>query len=155
MSDTDTHYVDNKRFFEEISIWKEEWQEAFEDDEPLPPITEYLGECFLKISQRLCYLPNFIGYSYRDDFISDGYENCILYAKNFDAKKSNNPFAYFTQIIYYSFLRRIAKEKKQHTIKHKIINDSNVMETILMDGDIDNAKYLKKHLEYLKEIYDR
>ena len=84
-------------------------------DEELPRISDYIGECFLKIIQNgLSYRPNFINYTYRQEMISDGIENCLQYIHNFNPEKSNNPFiTYFTQIIYYSFIRRIQKEKKQ------------------------------------------
>ena len=54
--------------------------------------------------------------------ISDGIENCLQYIHNFNPEKSNNPFAYFTQIIYYAFIRRIQKEKKQAHVKHQLIS---------------------------------
>ena len=87
-----------------------------------PPVTDYIGSCFLKMFNHLSYRPNFINYTFRDDMISDGIENCLQYLDNFNPEKSNNPFAYFTQIIYYQgFVRRIQKEKKQVTIKQKLI----------------------------------
>ena len=73
----------------------------------------------MKIAEGLSHKPNFINYSYRDEMISDGIENCLMYFANFDETKSKNPFAYFTQIIYYAFLRRIQKEKKQLYVKYK------------------------------------
>merc|ERR1712078_761039 len=82
-----------------------------------PPVTNYIGGCFLKIANHLSYRPNFINYTFRDDMISDGIENCLQYLGNFNPEKSKNPFAYFTQIIYYAFIRRIQKEKKQVVIK--------------------------------------
>ena len=99
--------------------WKEKCKDADEEGDPTPPLTNYIGECFLKIATHLSYRPNFINYSYRDEMISDGIQNCLQYAYNFDPEKSKNPFAYFTQIIYYAFLRRITAEKKQVHIKIK------------------------------------
>ena len=107
------HYVDNKKFLAAMIEWKETCEEAQKKNGDIPPVTNYIGECFLKIATHLSYRPNFINYTYRDDMISDGIENCLQYVNNFNPEKSNNPFAYFTQIIYYAFLRRIAKEKKQ------------------------------------------
>ena len=90
-------------------------------NKPLPPkVSDYMGECFYKIATHLSYRPNFINYTYREEMVGDGIENCIRYAKNFNPEKSKNPFAYFTQIIYYAFLRRIAKEKKQTTIRKRL-----------------------------------
>ena len=115
------HYVDNKEFFKAMSEWKTLIKEAEESGEPKPPISEYIGECFVKIAQHLSYRPNFINYYFREEMIGDGVENCLMYAHNFDPNKSSNPFSYFTQIIYYAFLRRIQKEKKQSYIKYKMM----------------------------------
>ena len=117
------HYVDNKVFLQAMIEWKEKCAEALEVDKHIPPVTNYMGECFLKIATHLSYRPNFINYTYKDDMISDGIENCLQYASNFNPEKSSNPFAYFTQIIYYAFIRRIQKEKKQMYIKYKLIEE--------------------------------
>ena len=111
------HYVDNKRFLQAMIDWRETWP----DEDNIPPVTNYIGDCFLKIATHLSYRPNFINYTYRDEMISDGIENCLQYVKNFNPEKSKNPFAYFTQITYYAFLRRIQREKKQDTIKYKLM----------------------------------
>ncbi len=124
------HYIDNKRFFEEMKAWKVLVNTADKEGKPHPPVTDYIGECFMAIADRLSRKPNFINYPYRDEMISDGIENCLLYAYNFDPKKSTNPFSYFTQIIYYAFLRRISKEKKQAYIKLKKIENSDVDSTL-------------------------
>ena len=118
------HYVDNEKFLKEMIIYKRGFDEAKEKDELPPMISEYLGECFMKIAQRLSFRPNFINYAFKDDMISDGIENCIQYIKNFNPEKSSNPFAYFTQIIYYAFIRRIQKEKKQLYIKYKTMEST-------------------------------
>ena len=113
------HYVDNAKFLEAMIEYKKEYNEAKKNDKELPMISEYLGSVFLKIAQRLSFRPNFINYAFKNDMISDGIENCLHYIHNFNPEKSNNPFAYFTQIIYYAFIRRIQKEKKQLYIKYK------------------------------------
>ena len=115
------HYVDNKKFLQAMIEYKDKCNKAEKRNRKSPPVTNYIGECFLKIANHLSYRPNFINYTFRDDMISDGIENCLQYLKNFNPDKSNNPFAYFTQIIYYAFIRRIQKEKKQTTIKQKLI----------------------------------
>ena len=125
------HYVDNKKFLQAMIDWRETWP----DEENIPPVTNYIGECFLKIATHLSYRPNFINYTYRDEMISDGIENCLQYVKNFIPEKSKNPFAYFTQIIYYAFLRRIAKEKKQSHIKNKMIEREAYNSFTTMEGD--------------------
>ena len=113
-------YIDNKLFYEKMIDWKKLVNEAAEQGEERPPVTEYIGECFVKIAEHLAFKPNFMNYPYKDEMIGDGIENCLMYCSNFDPDKSKNPFSYFTQIIYYAFLRRIQKEKKQTYIKYKM-----------------------------------
>jgi len=128
------HYVNNKEFLIAIVEYKAMVRRAAEKGEPKPRITNYLGECFLKIATHLSYKPNFVNYMFKDDMICDGIENCVQYINNFDPEKSSNPFAYFTQIIHYAFLRRIQKEKKQLEIKSKIIERSGYSEVFSDDG---------------------
>ena len=118
------HYVDNQKFLEEMIVYKGKCKDAKSRGELEPQISEYVGECFMKIAQRLSFRPNFINYAFREDMISDGIENCVQYIRNFDPEKSKNPFAYFTQIIYFAFIRRIQKEKKQLYIKYKTMESS-------------------------------
>ena len=132
------HYVDNKVFLQAMIEWKEKCKLAEEDDGRKPAVTNYMGECFLKIAQHLSYRPNFINYTYKDDMVSDGIENCLQYASNFNPEKSSNPFAYFTQIIYYAFIRRIQKEKKQTHVKNRIVAGSNYQSFDTMPGDSTN-----------------
>ena len=129
------HYVDNKKFLAAMIEFKEKCKVAEDDGDDRPPVSNYIGECFLKIATHLSFRPNFINYTYRDDMISDGIENCLQYVSNFNPEKSNNPFAYFTQIIYYAFLRRIAKEKKQTHVKNKMIENSQYQAWTTMEGD--------------------
>ena len=118
------HYVNNKEFLEALIVFKAKCAQAKEAGEPRPRISNYIGECFLKIATHLSYKPNFVNYMFREDMICDGIENCLQYIENFNPEKSKNPFAYFTQIIYYAFLRRIQKEKRQLEIKNKILDKS-------------------------------
>ena len=121
MTKKENHYVDNSKFFSEMCSWKEKVDEAKNMGDDPPPVTEYIGECFLLIAERLSTRPNFVNYPFRDEMVGDAIENCLMYAANFDPEKSKNPFAYFTQITYYAFLRRIQREKKQDTIKYKLM----------------------------------
>ena len=107
------NYVDNKQLYAVMIDYKKAVNdaEAVGDDPPMIP--EYVGRCLLQIATRLATKQNFANYPAKDDMISDGIENCVSYINNFDPEKSKNPFAYFTQIIYYAFLRRIKKEKKR------------------------------------------
>tara|TARA_Y100000310_G_scaffold340576_1_gene436901 strand:- start:61 stop:657 length:597 start_codon:yes stop_codon:yes gene_type:complete len=122
------HYVDNAKLLEVMKEYRELYLQAKDDETELPLIPDYAGECFLKIAERLSHRPNFINYAFREEMVSDGIENCVMYASNFNFEKSSNPFAYFTQIIYYAFLRRIEKEKKQLYIKYKTMNEFDSLE---------------------------
>tara|TARA_A200000113_G_scaffold220095_1_gene229693 strand:- start:349 stop:846 length:498 start_codon:yes stop_codon:yes gene_type:complete len=140
------YYVNNKEFLEALIVYKSKVIRAKEDGADRPIVPRYIGECFLKIATHLSYKPNFVNYMFREDMICDGIENCLQYIDNFDPEKSKNPFAYFTQIIYYAFLRRIQKEKRQLEIKSKILEKSGhqeIMHTDTYDGDMAgmNASY--------------
>ena len=135
------HYVNNKEFLEAIVKYKNDVAEAAEKGEPKPRITNYLGECFLKIATHLSYKPNFVNYMFREDMICDGIENCVQYIHNFNPEKSQNPFAYFTQIIHYAFLRRIQREKRQLEIKNKIIEKSGYSEVFDDNNTLDGSNY--------------
>ena len=143
------HYVDNKAFLAAIVERKELIKEAESEGEPKPQISNYLGECILKIANHLSYRPNFINYTYKEEMISDGIENCLQYIDNFDPEKSKKPFAYFTQIIYYAFIRRIAKEKKQQKIKDRILKRSNIQDMIVVQDHDDEADYQTQYIEFL------
>lgn len=141
------HYVDNKKLLAAIVVYRNEVKLAKENNAEKPRIPDYIGRCMLLIAQRLSYKPNFINYSYREEMISDGIENCISYIDNFDPSKSDNPFAYFTQIIYYAFLRRIQKEKKQLYVKHKILENSLLMNTLIEQGEHDNDEFTPVYVD--------
>ena len=119
------YYVNNKEFLAAITEYRQKVLAAKEAGKPRPRVTNYLGECFLKIATHLSYKPNFVNYMFREDMICDGIENCLQYIDNFDPEKSKNPFAYFTQMIYYAFLRRIEREKKQSYIKFKLMEEND------------------------------
>ena len=143
------HYVNNKEFLGAMVEWNKTFD--LEKGDQVPPVTNYIAECFLKIATHLSYRPNFINYTYRDEMISDGIENCLQYVKNFNPEKSQNPFAYFTQIIYYAFLRRIQKEKKQTVIKQRMIAEANYDDMTLQPGEDRDFKnqfteFLQKNL---------
>ena len=118
------HYINNKTFYEEMKKFKAACAEAKANGTEPPIIPRYIGECFLQICNKLSTKPNFVGYTYRDEMISDAIENCVMSVYGFDPDKSANPFAYFTQISWNAFIRRIGKEKKQQYIKHKNFHQS-------------------------------
>ena len=136
-----THYVDNKHLYQVIIEHKQNIKDAEANGQPKPIIPNYVGHCILLIAKRLSLKPNFVNYSYREEMISDGIENCISYFDNFDPAKSTNPFAYFTQIIYFAFLRRIQREKKQLYIKHKSYDNSMLFEGSAENHELDENDF--------------
>lgn len=161
------HYVDNQKFFQEIVAYRKALIEARErgaNEEPRIP--DYVGECILKIAEKLSTKPCFVNYSYRDEMISDGIENCILYFKDYNPEISQNPFAYFTQVIYYAFLRRISKEEKNrytiyksfqemmttHDFEHLTdSDDKHILPTKIYDNINDFMTKFEKKEEEKKE----
>ena len=144
------HYVNNKEFLYAIVAYKKDIKDAEEAGLPKPVIPRYIGECFLKIATHLSYKPNFVNYMFKDDMVCDGIENCVQYINNFNPEKSTNPFAYFTQIIHYAFLRRIQKEKKQLEIRQKIIERSGFDEVMTADQNEKSSEYnqIKDAIQY-------
>ena len=143
------YYVNNKEFLEAITVYRNAVIKAREAEDPRPRVPNYIGECFLKIATHLSYKPNFVNYMFREDMICDGIENCVQYIENFNPEKSKNPFAYFTQIIYYAFLRRIQKEKRQLEIKNKILTKSGYEQVFHTDDKSSSSDYntIKENVE--------
>ena len=135
------HYVNNKEFLNALIKYQEDIEIARLQDKTKPVIPRYIGECFLKIANHLSFKPNFVNYMFKEDMISDGIENCVQYIHNFNPEKSQNPFAYFTQIIHYAFLRRIQREKRQLEIKNKIIERSGYSEVFDDNNTLDGSNY--------------
>tara|TARA_Y100000296_G_C5148564_1_gene245128 strand:- start:575 stop:1084 length:510 start_codon:yes stop_codon:yes gene_type:complete len=129
------HYVDNKRFYIEIVQLNENFQLSGEYE-----ISDFIGKCFMDIASGLSNRPNFINYTFKEDMVGDGVENCVRYCHNFNPEKSKNPFSYFTQIIYYAFLRRIEREKKQSYIKYKMTEMAKMDELVDSDGNLNIEK---------------
>jgi len=134
------HYVNNKEFLAALIKHRENIEIAEIQGKEKPRIPRYIGECFLKIATHLSFKPNFVNYMFKEDMISDGIENCVQYIHNFNPEKSQNPFAYFTQIIHYAFLRRIQKEKKQLEIKNKILEKTGY-EQVFERDTLDDSNY--------------
>ena len=158
------HYVDNKKFFQEILIYRESLSQARQNNLEDVRIPNYIGECILKIAVRLSTKPCFMNYSFREEMISDGIENCIIYFKDYDPEKGSNPFAYFTQIIYYAFLRRISKEEKNRYITYSSFRETIVDaydSSLLTDSDgnsllkpkmYDNMNDFITRFEYKEQV---
>lgn len=145
-----TNYINNKSLYGAMIHYKNELRQARENRDILEPeIPRYIGESILLICNNLARKPNFSGYTYKQEMISDGVMDCIAAVDNFEPDRTNNPFAYFTQIAWNAFLRRIAKEKKQTYIKHKNFENSHFFSEIFEDAN--HAMHLKSN-EYSNEI---
>lgn len=134
------HYINNANFLKALIEYKQKCEEAVAAGKPEPKIPNYVGECFIKIAERLCRKPNFSSYTFKDEMIADAIENCMMYFRNFNPDRSKNPFAYFTQIIHNAFIRRIIKERKQLYVKYKATEQFGLLESDLLLDASDDSK---------------
>ena len=153
------HYVNNKEFSQAVVDYVKSVNEAEASNKEIPKVTDYIAMSFLKIAQGLSHKANFIRYTYREEMVMDAVENCLKAIHNYDvdaATRSGNPnaFAYFTQICWYAFLRRIAKEKKQQDIKLKYIAQSPFGDFIA-DGDEESIAAAHAFVDQLRSKIDQ
>lgn len=128
------HYVDNAAFLQHMKDYVASVKKAKRAKKPMPKVSNEIGECIVAIANKLANKPNFMNYPFREEMISDGIENCLQYINNFNPERSSNPFAYFTQIIYYAFVRRIQKEKRHLYTKFRIVEEAMLND--LGDGGV-------------------
>lgn len=147
MARKNTQYINNKTLYSAMIQHKNSVESAEKEGLPKPQVARYIGESILLICNNLAKKPNFSGYTYKQDMISDGIMDCIAAVDNFNPDKTNNPFAYFTQIAWNAFLRRIQKEKKQTYIKHK-----NYENNILFEENWEHSTPQLKTNEYSDEV---
>nr|QMP83679.1 MAG: hypothetical protein [Caudoviricetes sp.] len=152
MAITKNEYINNQDFLNALIEYKKNIKECESLEKPKPRIPDYIGECFLKISNNLAKRPNFYSYTYKDEMISDAIENCLMYFENFDPEKSSNPFAYFTQICWYAFIRRIDKEKKQQYIKYKATESFGILDEEELRELGDDSRL--PQMEIYENMYD-
>ena len=155
------HYVNNKEFSLAVVDYCESVQDAIKNDKERPVVTDYIASCFLKICEGLSHKSNFVRYTYREEMVMDAVENCLKAIENYDITKvtrtkAPNAFAYFTQISWYAFLRRIQKEKKQQDIKMKYISEADA--SMFVDESSEGESYgqpvvegLRHRIDYVKE----
>lgn len=155
------HYVNNKEFSMAVVEYCKQISEAKEKDESIPIVPNYIAECFLKIAEGLSHKSNFIRYTYREEMVMDAVENCLRAIENYNVEAATrtgtpNAFAYFTQISWYAFLRRIAKEKKQNDIRLKYLSQSGV-EDYIVSGDLDpsSVQAMQGFIDTLKDRIDK
>ena len=149
------NYINNKEFYALLQQFKADCVEAEKNNKPAPRVPEDIGKCFMMIATKLATKANFSGYTYKDEMICDALENCVVAVHSFNPEKSKNPFAYFTQIIWYAFLRRIEKEKKQTYVKYKSLEQLVVDAELLDDEGSDAYKNYDIANEKMKPIIDK
>lgn len=155
------HYVNNKEFSQAVVDYCMTVKAAKENNEQAPIVPDYIAQCFLRIAEGLSHKSNFIRYTYREEMVMDAVENCLKAIENYNieaATRTGNPnaFAYFTQISWYAFLRRIAKEKKQQDVKLKYLSQSGI-EAFLSDdhGDAATEQVVRAFVDTLKDRIDK
>ena len=150
------HYVNNAEFSLSVVNYVKTVSEAKENSDVLPIVPDDIAISFLKIAENLSHKSNFIRYTYREEMVMDAVENCLKAVENYniDAKTRSgkpNAFAYFTQIIWFAFLRRITKEKKQQEIKEKYMLQSGVEAFITSSGSEESTQVATHFVDTLKD----
>ena len=154
------HYVNNADFSSAVVEYVTEVRKAKAKNEQLPIVTDYIASCFLKIAEGLSHKSNFIRYTYREEMVMDAVENCLKAIENYNLETATrtgkpNAFAYFTQITWYAFLRRIAKEKKQQDIKLKYLTSSGLETFVEVEGDTLANTVAQQFVDFLKDRIDK
>ena len=154
------HYVNNQEFSQAVVSYVGTVKEAKEAGKPIPVVTDYVATCFLRIAENLSHKSNFIRYTYREEMVMDAVENCLKAIENYDINASTrtgkpNAFSYFTQIIWYAFLRRITKEKKQQDIKEKYLSQSGVEAFLAAEQGDMSTQVVTHFVDTLKDRIDK
>ena len=156
---TTRNYINNEDFCDAVIKHNEKCKQAELDGLPKPKLPDYIGICFIKLAEGLARRPNFFGYSFKEEMVADGIENCLQYVHNFNPEKTKNAFAYFTQILWWCFVRRIKKEKLQQYIKYKatenfgILDEDELME--LGDGQIKQIEIYDNLYEFIRDFEEK
>ena len=154
------HYVNNQEFSQAVVSYVGTVKKAKDTGKPIPVVTDYVATCFLRIAENLSHKSNFIRYTYREEMVMDAVENCLKAVENYDINASTrtgkpNAFAYFTQIIWYAFLRRITKEKKQQDIKEKYLSQSGIEAFLQAEGGEVSTSVVTNFVDTLKDRIDK
>lgn len=155
------HYVNNAELYQHMCAYCEARDKALAEGKEKPPVDNFIGEAIMKIATHLSFRPNFIGYSYRQDMISDAIDNCLTYIDSFDPKKSKNPFSYLTQVCWCAFVRRLKIEKRDSVIKGRYMMMNNITSTMQLDYDddgdsvVNNQGMVHRYMELAQEEEDK
>lgn len=150
------HYVNNKEFSTAVVEYVDLCNKCKEENKELPIVPNYIAQCFLRIAEGLSHKGNFIRYTYREEMVMDAVENCLKAIQNYDIEAatrtgSPNAFAYFTQISWYAFLRRIAKEKKQQDVKEKFLAEAGIESFISSSSNVDTNQVVQHFVDELRD----
>ena len=155
------HYVNNAEFSQAVVDYVTTVQEAKKNESKLPIVPDYIAQCFLRIAEGLSHKSNFIRYTYREEMVMDAVENCLKAIENYNLEAATrtgkpNAFAYFTQITWYAFLRRIAKEKKQQDIKLKYLTKSGIENFVNnVHGDDMSQQVVEAFVDTLRDRIEK
>lgn len=154
------HYIDNAQFSQAVVDYCIAVKQAKQAGKPIPIVPNYIADCFLKICEGLSHKDNFIRYTYREEMVMDAVENCLRAIENFNVDAATrsgklNAFAYFTQIAWYAFIRRITKEKKQHDIKMRYLQQSGLADMLVESDDPAAAQAIQSFVDQLRDRIDK
>lgn len=158
-SNPKSHYLDNKEFARAVVEYSQHVKLAKESEQEIPVVTDYIARCFLRMAEGLSHRPNFAGYSYRDEMVMDGVMSCLKAVTNFNPEATTrsglpNAFGYFTQIMFFAFLQRIAKEKKQQDVKMKLLHNLDVTDLVTMDGFDGSSGIERSFIDEVRMKFD-
>jgi len=144
---TGEDYVNNAEFSSAVSDYVKYAKLQMDAGFEVPMVPDYIANCFIKICNGLSRAPSFMTYSWREDMVMDAVENCLKAILNYDENKPTrtgkpNPFSYFTQITYFAFLRRIAKENKQLKIKQNLRESGGIGTFADFDENLDSSNMI-------------
>ena len=154
------HYVNNAQFSQAVVDYVGKLEECRKEEISLPKVPDYIAQCFLRIAEGLSHKANFIRYTYREEMVMDAVENCLKAISNYNLEAATrtgkpNAFAYFTQITWFAFLRRITKEKKQQEIKLKYLTKSGIENFIDVGDEAVGGDVATHFVDTLKDRIQR
>lgn len=154
------HYVNNAEFSQAVVNYVVLCDAAKAAHKEPPIVPNYIADCFLRIAEGLSHKSNFIRYTYREEMVMDAVENCLKAIQNYNIEAATrtgtpNAFAYFTQISWYAFLRRIAKEKKQQDVKEKFLTEAGIEAFISQSVNAENSQVVQHFVDELRDRIDK
>lgn len=151
------HYVNNREFSEAVEEYVISVRESEQHNQKTPIVTDYIAQCFLNIANGLAHKSNFSRYTFKEEMVMDAVENCLKAIQNYKIStetRTGNPnaFSYFTQISWYAFLRRIAKEKKQVELKNKFLMSSQPAEDLINKTDQNSVAHREVYQYFVEQL---